>query len=156
MAAELTGTTTAGLTQPAISVQADPTGAQIARQDAQFPNQFVCNVTLSTLTTTQCQAAPTVINNVPVRAYVTDFQINTPASGGTTTTLQLKTGTGSNCGTGTANLSAITYGNNTAGLVTITGLRTPLFAPLQSEVCVTQAGTTANTSTIEIHGFFAP
>lgn len=144
------------LNTPAISVQSDPTGATVERQDAQFPNQFVCNVTLSTNTTTQCQAAPTTINSVPVRAYVTDFQINTPVAGGSATTLQLKTGTGTNCGTGTANLSAITYPNNTAGLTNILGMRTPLIAPLQSAVCVTQAGTTANTSTIEIHGFFAP
>ncbi len=155
MAAELTGTTTAGLTSPAISVQADPTGRQIVAQDAQFPNQFVCNVTLSTNTTTQCQAPPTTINNVPVRAYVTDFQINT-TTGSTTGTLQLKTGTGTNCGTATANLSAITYSDVTPGLTNVLGMRTPLIAPLQSAVCVTQASAVAGTAVVEVHGFFAP
>jgi hypothetical protein len=157
MAAELTGTTTAGLTQPAISVQADPTGRQIISQDAQFPNQFVCNVTISTATTTQCQAAPTVINNVPVRAYVTDVQVNTTTTG-TASAVQLKTGTGSNCGTGTANLSAITYSTVTAAAPTLAsflGMRTPLIAPLQSAVCVTQTGT-PGTAVVEVHGFFAP
>jgi len=155
MAAEITGTTTSSLTQPAISIQADPTGAQVSRQDAQFPNQFVCSVTVTTNTTTQCQAPPTTINNVPVRAYVTDFQINTTA-GGTTSTIQLKTGTGSNCGTGTANLSAITYADTVVSITSVIGMRTPLFAPLQSAVCVTQAGAVAGTSVVEIHGFFAP
>jgi len=154
--AVLSGTTPASLTTPAVSIAVDPLGAQIVRQDAQAPNQFTCSVTLSTNTTATCQAAPTLLNGVAVRNYVTDFQINTPASGGTATNLQIVTGTGTNCGTGTANLSTIPYGNNTAGLINILGLRTPFIAPLQSQVCVTQAGTTANTSTIEIHGFIAP
>jgi hypothetical protein len=154
-AAELTGTAPSSITQLAISKQLDPTGRQIVAQDAQFPNQFVCSVTLSTNTTTQCQGAPTVINGVPVRAYVTDFQINTTA-GGTTSTIQLKTGTGSNCGTGTANLSAITYADTVVSITSVIGMRTPLFAPLQSAVCVTQAGAAAGTSVVEVHGFFAP
>jgi hypothetical protein len=152
---EVPGVLPASLTQPAISIQVDPTGAQVSRQDAQFPNQFVCNVTMTTNTTTQCQAAPTTINNVPVRAYVTDFQINT-TTGGTTSTIQLKTGTGSNCGTGTTNLSAITYADTVISTTSVIGMRTPLFAPLQSAVCVTQAGAVAGTSVVEIHGFFAP
>ncbi len=157
MAAELTGTTTAGLTQPAISIQADPTGRQVITQDAQFPNQFVCSVTISTATTTQCQAPPTTINNIPVRAYVTDVQVNT-TTGGTTSAVQLKTGTGSNCGTGTANLSAITYSTVAATppvLQSFLGMRTPLIAPLQSAVCVQQTGT-PGTAVVEVHGFFAP
>jgi len=157
MAAELTGTTPSTITQPAISVQADPTGAQVSRADAQFPNQFVCNVTISTATTTQCQAPPTTINNVPVRAYVTDIQVNTTTTG-TASAVQLVTGTGSNCGTGTANLSAITYSTVTAAapaLASFLGMRTPLIAPLQSAVCVKQTGTPA-TAVVEVHGFFAP
>jgi hypothetical protein len=155
MAAELTGTTTAGLTQPSISLQGDPIGRLVITQDAQAPNQFVCSVTLTTNTTTQCQAPPTVINNVPVRAYVTDIQINTTTAG-TTSAIQLKTGTGSNCGTGTANLSAITYADTVANLTSVVGMRTPLIAPLQSAVCATQAGAVAGTAVVEIHGFFAP
>lgn len=145
----------ASLTQPAISVQADPTGRQIIAQDAQAPNQFVCSVTLSTATTTQCQPAPTTINNVPVRAYVTDFQINTTTAGAGSL-LQPVTGTGANCGTGTANLSAITYSGAAVALQNVFGMRTPLIAPLQSAVCVKQTGATPSTSVVEIHGFFAP
>src|SRR5208282_5591115 len=121
---------------------------QLVTLDAQFPNQFVCTVTLSTNTTTLCQAAPTTVNNIAVRAYVTDFQINT-TTGGTTSTIQLKTGTGSNCGTGTANLSAITYTNTVAAVTSVIGMRTPLFTPLQTEICATQAGAVAGTSVVE-------
>jgi hypothetical protein len=157
MVAEITGTTTSSLTQPSVSLQAGPTGNLIITQDAQFPNQFVCNVAISTATTTQCQAPPTTINGVAVRAYVTDIQVNTTTTG-TASAVQLVTGTGSNCGTGTANLSAITYSTVTAAAPTLAsflGMRTPLFAPLQSAVCVKQTGT-PGTAVVEVHGFFAP
>jgi len=155
MAAEVSGVSTSSLTTPSISFAANPLGTQLVTLDAQFPNQFVCTVTLSTNTTTLCQAAPTTVNNIAVRAYVTDIQINTTTAG-TTSTIQLKTGTGSNCGTGTANLSAITYTNVAAALTSVIGMRTPLFTPLQTEICATQAGAVAGTSVVEIHGYFAP
>jgi hypothetical protein len=155
MAAEVSGITTSSLTQPAISLAANTIGTQIVTEDAQFPNQFVCSVAISTNTTTQCQPAPTTINSIAVRAYVTDVQINTTTQG-TTSTLQLKTGTGTNCGTGTANLSAITYSSAVASLISMLDFRTPLFAPLQSAVCVTQAGAVAGTAVVEVHGYFAP
>jgi hypothetical protein len=154
MAAEITGTTASSITQPAVSLAANPIGSLLVTQDAQFPNQFVCSVTLSTATTTQCQTVPTVINNVAVRAYVTDIQVNTTTAGAGST-LQLITGTGTNCGTGTANLSAITYSGATVGLQSFLDMRTPLFAPLQSAVCVKQTAT-ASTSVVEVHGYFAP
>lgn len=154
---EVQGVTTSLINTPAISVQADTTGRQIIAQDAQAPNQFVCSVTISTATTTQCQPAATTINGVPVRAYVTDVQVNTTTTG-TASAVQLKTGTGTNCGTSTANLSAITYSTVTAAapaLASFLGMRTPLIAPLQTAVCVTQTGT-PGTATVEVHGFFAP
>lgn len=153
---EVPGVTTSFLNQPAISVQVDPTGAEVTRQDAQFPNQFVCNVTLSTNTTTQCQGVPGTINGVPVRLYITDIQVNTTTAG-TATTIQIVGGTGTNCGTGTVNLSAITYANTSIGLQSFLGMRTPIFTPsLGQEACVKQAGTTAGTSVVELHGFLAP
>lgn len=152
---ELTGTTPSQLVNPAIANLADQVGQQVVRLDAQSPNQFNCNVALSTNTTLQCQAAPTTINGVNARLYVTDFQINTTVAG-TTSTLQLKTGTGTNCGTGTLNLSAITYADTVIGLTNVIGFRTPLVAPTQNAVCVTQAGAAAGTTTVEIHGFIAP
>jgi hypothetical protein len=155
--AELTGTTASTITQPSISLMADSLGALVTREDAQFPNQFVCSVPLTTATTTQCQPVAATINNIPVRAYVTDIQVNTTTTG-TASAVQLVTGTGSNCGTGTANLSAITYSTVTAAaptLVSFLGMRTPLIAPLGAAVCVKQTGTPA-TVTVEVHGFFAP
>jgi len=155
MAAEVAGVSTSSLTTPSISFAANPLGAQLVTLDAQFPNQFVCSVTLSTATTTLCQAAPTTVNNIAVRAYVTDFQFNTTTAGASST-LQLKTGTGSNCGTGTANLSAILYSGAAVALQNAFGIRTPLFTPLQTEICVAQVGATPSTTTVEIHGYFAP
>lgn len=155
VSAEVAGVSTASLTTPGISMQANTIGTHLVTLDAQFPNQFVCSVTLSTATTTLCQTAPTTINNIPVRAYVTDFQINTTTAGAGST-LQLKTGTGSNCGTGTANLSAILYSGATVALQNAFGMRTPLFTPLQTEICATQVGATPSTTTVEIHGYFAP
>jgi hypothetical protein len=157
MAAEITGTTASSITQPAVSLAANPIGSLVVTEDAQFPNQFVCSVTLSTATTTQCQVAPTTINGIAVRAYVTDVQVNTTATG-TGSAVQLVDGTGTNCGTATANLSAITYSTVTAAAPTLLSMldfRTPLFAPLQSAVCVKQTGTPA-TVTVEVHGYFAP
>lgn len=154
-AAEIAGVSTSTAVAPSISNQANTIGTELVTLDAQFPNQFVCNVTLSTATTTLCQPAPTTISNVPVRAYVTDFQINTTTAGAGST-LQLKTGTGSNCGTGTANLSAILYSGAAIALQNAFGMRTPLFAPLQTEICVAQVGATPSTTTVEIHGYFAP
>lgn len=155
LAAELINITPANLTYPLIATSADAVGAQIMRLDAGFPNQFNCNVTLSTNTTTQCQAAPTTINGQAVRLYVTDEQINTTTAG-TGTTIQLVDGTGSNCGTGTANLSAIAVPNTTVGLTSFLGMRTALIAPQGAAVCAKQAGTTPGTSIVEIHGYLAP
>lgn len=155
MILEVSGPALSQINEPTTTIQTDTTGRQVITQDAQFPNQFNCAVTLSTNTTTQCQGITATISGVSVRPYVTDFQINTTTAG-SATTLQLKTGTGTNCGTSTANLSAITYANTAVGLQNIIGFRTPLIGPLASEVCVTQAGTTAGTSVVEVHGFFAP
>lgn len=152
---EVSGISTASLSTPSITSQFDPTGANVMRLDAQFPNQFVCNVTLSTATTSQCQQPPTLIYNTQVRAYVTDVQYNTTVAGAGST-LQLKTGTGSNCGTGTTNLSGILYSGAAVALQNSIGFRTPLIAPLQSAVCVQQVGATPSTTTVEIHGYFAP
>lgn len=154
-AGRLAGFSTTQPTQPAIAAASDTNGNQVIRLDAQAPNQFICNVTISTNTTTQCQPQPTVINNIPVRLYVTDMQVQTTVAG-TTSQVTLVTGTGTNCGTGTLNLSAISYSDTALGLSNITGFRTPLVAPLQSAVCISQSGAVAGTATIEVHGFIAP
>lgn len=155
--AEITTTTPANLVAPATFAQVDPLGNFVTRLDAEAPNQFSCSVTLSTNTTTQLTGcgAPTTVNGVPVRLYVTDVQVQTTTAG-TATVVQLKTGTGVNCATGTANLSAINYADTAIGLQTFFGMRTPLVAPLQSAVCATQSGTTAGTVVVEVHAFLAP
>lgn len=128
---------------------ADQTGNEFVRQDG--PNQFNCTVTLSTNTTTQCQAAP----GSGLKAYVTDFQLNTTTAG-TATTVTLKYGTGANCGTGTTALTAINYPNVAAGITSIIGPRTPLIPAAANAICATQAGTTPGTTVVEVRGFIAP
>lgn len=155
MVIELTGASVSNPNQPQTYMQVDQLGGLVVRQDAQAPNEFTCSVTLSTNTTTQCQTIPQAINNVSVRNYVTDFQINTTTAG-TATTIKLVTGSGSNCATAQLGLSSILYPNTTVGLTNVIGPRTPLVSPLGTALCVTQAGTTAGTSVVEIRGFFAP
>jgi hypothetical protein len=155
---EITNLAPSNLTQPATFENVDGIGNSVTRLDAQAPNQFTCSVTLSTNTTTQltgCGAPGSLGNNVPVRLYITDLQVETTTAG-TATVVQVKTGTGSNCASNTANLSAITYSTATVGLQTVTGFRTPLVAPLQSAVCAAQSGTTAGTVVVEVHAFLAP
>lgn len=155
---ELTGTTASPVVQPAVSSALDQLGGSVVRLDAQAPNQVNCTVTLSTNTTTQltnCGPPASTSTGQALRLYITDIQLNTTTAG-TATTIQLKDGTGSNCATGLANLSAITYANTAVGLQTFAGFRTPLIAPLSSAVCATQAGTTPGTTVVEVHGFIAP
>lgn len=152
---EVSGVTQVPFTQPELAYQVDPLGAQVIRQDAQASNQFACAVAISTNTTTQCLAAPGFVSNVPVRAYITDIQIQTTVAG-TASTVVISTGTGTNCATGLAALQSIQYSTATVGLQNILGMRTPLVAPLQTAVCITQAGTAASTSNVELHGFLAP
>ena len=149
--------TPASLVQQQIPLETDTLGAQVIRQDALGSNQVTCNVTLSTNTTTQlanCSQATTV-NGVAVRFYITDIQLNTTTAG-TATTVSLVTGTGTNCGTGTTSLTAMNYPNTVVGIQNIVGYRTPLVTPLQTAVCAIQAGTTAGTTVVEVHGFLAP
>jgi hypothetical protein len=141
--------------EPTASLSSDALGNLIVRQDAYGANLFNCTVTLSALATSACLTAPANVNGVPVRAYVTDFQFNTTIAGAATT-LQLVSGTGANCGTNTAPLSAILYPNTAIGITSVLGVRTPLVAPLTSQICVTQAGTTQGTSVAEVRGFLAP
>lgn len=152
---EISNPTPSSLNLPTTVFETDTTGRIVTAPDAQQPNLWVCTITLSTNTTTLCQTSATTINGIAARSYVSDYQINTTTAG-TATTIQLITGTGTNCGTGTANLSAIAFPNTTVAITSAGPFRSALFTPLQSEVCVKQAGTTAGTSVIEVHGFYAP
>lgn len=148
---ELSNIVPANLNQPLIGNLADSSGRQVVVQDAVGANQQTCNVTLTTNTTTQCQGAPPA----GLRWYITDFQINTTTAG-TATTVSLKNGTGTNCGTGQTSPSAINYPNTTVAITNILGFRTPIGSPLGAAVCAAQAGTTPGTSVVEIHLFAAP
>lgn len=151
----LTGLNASPLNQPSVGVSADALGNQTTLTDAFGINEFALSTSISTATTTQIVPAPTTINGVPVRAYVTDFQIQTTATGAGST-LQFVTGTGTNCATTNTALSAILYSNATVGINSFVGPRTPLVAPLQSAVCVVQVGATPGTAVVELRGFYAP
>lgn len=153
--ATLSGITTATLVQQQIPYELDALGGEVMRMDAIAPNQWLCDVTLTTVATTQCLAAPGTINGVPVRAYVTDIQIYTSAAG-TATTVSLRTGTGTNCASNALALTQMQYANTTVGMTSAIGFRTPFVAPLQTAVCAVQTGTTPGTSIVELHGFYAP
>lgn len=153
----LSGITASSLVSPQAAIETDSVGAEVVRQDAIGANQVTCSVTLSTNTTSQlvnCGAA-TTINGVPARFYITDIQLNTTAAG-TATTIQLVYGTGSNCASGTTNLTSMAYPNTVVGFTNIIGYRTPLISGQQTAICATQAGTTAGTTVVEVHGFLAP
>ncbi len=113
------------------------------------PNLFNCQLTISTATTTQCQAAPPAGFSL----YVTHVELVTTTAG-TGSTLQLKYGTGSNCGTGTTSASP-TYANTAAGNVFIDFGQSAITTPAANAVCITQAGT-AGTTQVLVAGFIAP
>ena len=128
----------------------DVTGNHFVRLGG--PNPFNCTVTLSSNTTTQCQAAPAA----GLRAYVSGYVLNT-TTGGTTSTVQLVFGTGANCGTGTTNLSAIAWPNTITGIQQANANQTiPLIPSAANAICAKQAGGVAGTTVVEIYGFIAP
>lgn len=133
-------------------LSSDTTGNLFTRVGG--PNPFLCQLTISTATTTQCQAAPPA----GFTLYVTHVEIVTTAAG-TGSTIQLKYGTGSNCGTGTTALS-LTYPNTvaTTGSSTMYNLdfsQGPMLPAAANAVCVTQTAT-AGTSQVLISGYTAP
>lgn len=114
-------------------------------------NPWNCTVTLSSNTTTQCQAAPSTGKN-----YVTGFIMNTTTGGTTGSTIQPIMGTGSNCGSSTANLSAIAYPNTSVAVVGVAYTITPLIPTALFAICFKQAGGTAGTTVVEAYGINVP
>ena len=115
-------------------------------------NPWSCFITLSTNTTTQCQAAAAA----GTRNYVMSALLYTTTAG-TSTTVALEFGTGTNCGTGTTALTPA-FPNTALGLTLdatfpVAGL-TP--ATTATEICAIQAGTTAGTTVVLLTGFTAP
>jgi hypothetical protein len=127
-------------------------GAQYTRVGG--PVQWACSLGGVAATLTQCQAAP----GASLRLYVTDIVVQGTTS--TAGTWNLQSGTGTNCGTGTAALypkaSATTYwtGPTNAQAAQFMTLQTPIAVPANAALCVYGAAT--NTTNIEIHGYTAP
>jgi len=126
---------------------ADLDGALFIRPGG--PNLFSCVVTMSSKTTTQCEAAPAS----GLKAYITDVQMGTTTAG-SATTIQVEYGTGTNCATTAVALSP-TY-PNTAIASAAFDFTTPLVPVAADEICVVQAGTTAGTTSVTLQGYIAP
>jgi hypothetical protein len=107
---------------------------------------YQCRVTAATVTT-ECQAAP----GVGLRNYVTDVTVSNNV--GTAQTLKLVTGTGSNCATGTADLThAVRFGAAVGNWDHSDA--TPPRPPAASAVCVAPSAATSFSATIT--GFIGP
>jgi hypothetical protein len=113
-----------------------------AEQAGQYFNvtPFQCRVTAATVAT-ECQAAPAA----GLRNYVTDVVVSNNV--GTAQTLKLVTGTGTNCGTGTADLTHAVQFGAAVGNWDHT-YSTPLKPPTASAVCVTPSAATSYSATI--------
>lgn len=107
-------------------------------------------------TLTRCIAAPTSGES----RYITDIVANsTTAIGGA---MSLQTGTGTNCGTGTASLFPSSPATNTprlgypptASAALTINLRTPVRVAPNLDLCV--LGTTTDTVTVHLLGYVAP
>jgi hypothetical protein len=117
-----------------------------ARYQGQGTTVFVCRVTAVTAAT-QCQAAP----GAGLRAYVTDVTVSNNV--GTAQTIKLVTGTGTNCATGTADLThAVQFGAAVGNWDH--SYATPLQPPAAAAICVTPSAATSISGTIA--GFIGP
>lgn len=144
------GNPTAGTSGNVQRPLGDVSGDLFVRQGSSNP--YSCLVTLSTLTTTQCEAAPAA----GLRAYVTSILIWTTTAG-SATTLKVEYGTGSNCVTGPTVISS-TFANTATGqnVSWSDGGAAGLVPATANAICVVQAGTTAGTSVVQLSGFVAP
>ena len=140
------------------------TGGVLAQQNVSGPSQldyaggratvFTCGFNAVAATLTQCQAAPAA----GLKLYVTSLHIQTTTT--TSGTYALQTGTGTNCGTGTAALFPVSgTANRFNAPVTTSGMDTVVFpvalaAPAASALCV--IGVATNTVSGQIVGFTAP
>jgi hypothetical protein len=138
-----TSITTGAASTALVAAVGDPEGRLLVRGFGSSP--FQCNVSGSTATTTQCQAAPAA----GLKLYVTDVVLS---SGGAAQTVQVKYGTGAACVTAPANLTAAIHLPNT-GAVPMHFV-TPLIAAAANAICCTSAAAVAYTCNIT--GYTAP
>lgn len=127
-------------------------GAQYARPYG--PVTWSCGLNAIAASLTQCQAAP----GAGLKLYLTDITVQTTTT--TSGTYALQTGTGSNCGTGTAALFPVSgTGNRFNAPITTQSasnfsFTTPLVAPANSAICL--IGVATNTISIQLQGYTAP
>lgn len=153
-------TATQGTTQPTAASAGTLRRPVISTDGALFartggPVTWSCSLDNIAASLTQCQAAP----GAGLKLYVTDIAIqSTTATAGL---FLLRTGTGTNCGTGTASLypaaatvARFTYPANTAATPSTYRLSTPIAAPAASALCIICTAT--NTCTVSIQGYTAP
>ena len=124
---------------------------------AQSPGRsasWTCSLTATAGTLLQCQGAPPPGE----RLYLTDIVITSDTA--TAGQFLLRTGTGANCGTGTASLlpSSVTavalgYPGN-ASAPAVLSFITPLTLPRASALCILCVAT--NTCTTQLSGYVAP
>jgi len=104
-------------------------------------NGFTCRVTAATATT-ECQAAPAA----GFKNYVTAVVLSNNV--GTAQTLKIATGTGTNCGTGTADLTHAVQFGAAVGNFGQTFDTVPLNPPAAAAICVTPSAATSFSATI--------
>ena len=124
---------------------------------AQSPGRsasWTCSLTAVAGTLLQCQSAPPPGE----RLYLTDVTITSDTA--TAGQFLLRSGTGANCGTGTASLlpSSVTavalgYPGNASAPASLRFV-TPMTLPSASALCVLCVAT--NTCTVQLGGFLAP
>lgn len=112
---------------------------------------WTCSLDNIAATLTECQAAPGAGKTL----YITD--ITAQSTTATAGQFLLRTGTGANCGTGTASLfpssaTVIRFAapGNTSTPLNVT-LMTPLATPSNTAICL--LGVAVNTVTIQLSGF---
>lgn len=111
------------------------------------PNRFTCRTgAITTSTTTACQAAPGSGS-----LYITDFIVSDTAGTGAGS-IKLVTGTGGSCTSPADVTIPIVVLKNTA----IVQYLTPTKVTAVQALCATSALGTANSFTVEVHGYTEP
>lgn len=116
--------------------------------------QFSCSLNAIAASLTQCQAAP----GAGLKLYITSLHVQSTTT--TSGTYAVQTGTGTNCGTGTAPLFPSSSTSNrfnapptTAGMADLT-FPVPLSAAANTAICL--VGVATNTISAQITGYIAP
>lgn len=130
--------------------------AQTYTRSGQLSQSWECSLNGIAATLTECQAIP---SNADHRHYITDISVQTTTA--TSGTYAIRTGTGTNCATATAQLfpssgSGADRFNAPVVSQAMASIRftTPLIPTKGHAICM--IGVATNTISIQIQGFFAP